>query len=170
MQGYLLANLREFDNAERILSEALELYRQTENKVNKVGICETMRNLARVYRKRKGFEHAKSLYDECYQIALGTGDKILIALVLNEIGKLERDQGHWPQAMDLFDSAKAEIETVDNSIYAGILCNMAGVAVDLGDFEKAREYSIKSLQFFSRTSYPFCIRYKEASSSPSIPV
>ncbi|HAX84742.1 MAG TPA: hypothetical protein DCY91_00395, partial [Cyanobacteria bacterium UBA11370] len=35
------------------------------------------------------------------------------------------------------------------TIYAGIVCNMAGVAVALGDLENARKYSLESLRFFS---------------------
>ena len=147
MQGYLYANRREFDAARHVLSEALELYQQTENNP---GISETLRNLARVYRKERNFDRARSLYEKCYQIARETGDEKLIALALNEMGKLERDQGRLSQAMELFESAKTEVEAVDNSIYAGILCNMAGVAVALGDLEKAREYSTESLHFFSR--------------------
>lgn len=147
MQGYLYANRYEFNNAEKVLSEALKLYRQIENNS---GICETLRNLARVYRKKGDFDRARNLYKECHQVALSTGDRKLISLALNEIGKLERDVGNLFRAMELFNSAKTEVKAIDNSIYAGILCNMAGVAVSIGDFEKAREYSIESLHFFSR--------------------
>ena len=145
MQGYLHTNRHEFEVAEKLLTEALSLYRQSNNQV---GVSETLRNLARVYRKMSNFEIADDLYFKSYQLALKTGEKKLIALALNEMGKLKRDLGDMQRSMDLFNDAKEEVEDVDNSICAGILCNMAGVAISLGDLENAQRYSSESLQFF----------------------
>jgi LuxR family glucitol operon transcriptional activator len=147
MQGYLYANVLDFVNAEKVLIRATDLLENTEFKKE---LSEAKRNLARVFRKNKDFNKANDLYNQSYLIAKETKDKKLISLILNEQGKLYRDNSNFDKAMELFDEAKNNIEDIDNSIYAGILCNMAGVAIDTRDIDSAKIYSHQSLKYFNK--------------------
>lgn len=145
MQGYLFANRAEFTRSEEVLQTAIDILC---NIGDTRSLSEARRNLGRVYRKKKDFDKAKGEYLKSRDIAVQADDKALVALVLNEIGKLERDLGKFQNAKKLFEEAIATIQHIDNSIHAGILCNMAGVAIELNEIESARQHSRDSLKYF----------------------
>ena len=145
MQGYLFANRSEFTRSEEVLQTAIDILR---NIGDTRSLSEARRNLGRVYRKKKDFDKAKREYLKSRDIAVQADDKALVALVLNEIGKLERDWGKFQNAKELFEEAIATIQHIDNSIHAGILCNMAGVAIELNEIESAKQHSRDSLKYF----------------------
>lgn len=145
MQGYLYANRLDVEKAESALIIAVKLL-NSENASKE--LSEAKRNLGRVYRKSKNFKKAKHEYDDALALAEDCSNKSLIALALNEIGKLERDLGNYKEARSYFLSAIDKIESIDNSIVAGIFCNLAGVEISLGELDLAREHSMNSLNYF----------------------
>lgn len=146
MQGYLYANRLAVDKAESALINAVEIL-TVENESK--DLSEAKRNLGRVYRKAKEFNKAKLEYHSALNLAEVVNDKSLIALALNEIGKLERDLGNYNGAKTNFISAISKIESIDNSITAGILCNLSGVEISLGEMDSAQEHSMDSLNYFT---------------------
>lgn len=145
MQGYLFANRLALTASEEALQAAIKIH----GNINEPkALSEAKRNLGRVYRKKSDYGRAKIEYHNSRDLAIQINDKALIALVLNEIGKLERDQGRYYESKILFNEAISAIEHIDNSIHAGILCNLAGVSIQLNEIGAARQYSRDSLRYF----------------------
>jgi transcriptional regulator with XRE-family HTH domain/tetratricopeptide (TPR) repeat protein len=144
-QGYLLANTGEPNKAITLLKRALVIYRRLGDVA---GEAEAARNLGRAYRKAGKFKPAMV----CYQCSLSRAEELqnskLIALALNEIGKLKRDLQAFEEAKDIFSSALLAIGEADSSIRAGILCNQSGVSLALGLEREALDEAQRSLDFF----------------------
>lgn len=145
-QGYILVNTGDVRRGSIALRRAIKIYRRIGEYG---GLCEAARNLGRAFRKRGRVDRARKLYSMSLSLAQSLSDKKLIALTLNEIGKLDRDQKLFAAAISMFNDALLVVGDEDSSIRAGILCNLSGVYSSVGNIPQAIECAEESLRFFA---------------------
>lgn len=138
--------------------KALERYdlalREYQRVNNRVGESITYQHHSSVARKLKDFERAKLLNDQAWQIAEDLTDGDLKALIETNYGKLARDQGNWKQAWqhfanvrDYFEKRVAESPR-DEPLARSTWGHLAIVAIHLGRPQEAKEYCLRSLEYF----------------------
>jgi tetratricopeptide (TPR) repeat protein len=148
MIGYILANRRDFLRAEEAFMEAIAILET--HAAESEELSEAHRNLGRVKRQQRRWDDADASLNLALAIANRVGSRRGMALALNEIGKKFRDQEDSAKAAEYFHQALAVLGEEDNSINAGILCNLAGVEITLGSLSTAKQNSEKALEFFLR--------------------
>ena len=144
-QGYIYTNIGKYDDAERSLKLALNYFKKSNNLT---GVAEVYRNIGRNFRKYHKFDLATKSYNSALKLAKKIKNEKLKALTLNELGKLERDRSNNYLAIDYFEKAISAIDKLDSSIYAGILCNLSGVAISVNNIQLAEKTCVESLNYF----------------------
>jgi LuxR family glucitol operon transcriptional activator len=155
IQGWILKQWGEYQEAESRFLEALEQYRSIHNRE---GESIALHHLSSVYRKRGAFQEAQELNNQAWAIAedLGLGD--LTSLIQTESGKLARDMGDWGLAYDHFSQVRdwfqerAEETPRDEMLARSIWGHLAIVELHLGSPQKAKELCLKSLEYFTDRS------------------
>lgn len=100
--------------AERAAVGGLQVYRQCDRGRCEVGLANSIRNLALVYRQQNRRLEAEKLLTEALGLYTRAGERALAAEVLNTLGWLELDRNRPGAAERRFRSALSEIEnTVD---------------------------------------------------------
>ena len=151
IDGWILNQWGDLQQAEQVFNEALELYRLGESRD---GECVALQWLGMIPRKMGQFGRAADLYEQAWRIAceLDSGD--LQALVNMERGKLARDMHDWSNARSYFIEVrkwfetKAETDPRDAPLLAGAWGQLATVESALGDYETAREQFLRSRDLY----------------------
>lgn len=155
--------------------KALERYdlalREYQRVNNRVGESITYQHHSSVARKLKDFERAKLLNDQAWQIAEGLNDGDLKALIETNYGKLARDQGDWERAWqhfanvrDYFEKRVAESPR-DEPLARSTWGHLAIVAIHLGHPQEAKEYCLRSLEYFEERGtkgFLATLKYRQA--------
>jgi putative nucleotidyltransferase with HDIG domain len=97
--GQLLAKQADHDRALGYLQRAIGAYRRLNDKK---GICRALRNLGVVYVELGEFEEAELNYHEAIEIARESGEEILYADLINNLGAIMNMKGNWRRALDLY--------------------------------------------------------------------
>jgi LuxR family glucitol operon transcriptional activator len=150
MEGLVLYRWENYEEAESRFLESLGHYQQINNEG---GECIALCGLCATYRKRRLFEQAKVFCEQAWNIAKNSYIDNLEPLVNAEYGNLARDMEDWESAWKYFDKARAWFEVQDKQtqgerLFKNILGNLALVAYHLGQYQKAKELCLKSLEFF----------------------
>jgi tetratricopeptide (TPR) repeat protein len=145
MTGYLYASRSDLVSAIHEFRKAADLAVRVGNVVYE---SIALRNLGRALRKSGYVMEALHAYRRSRQLAGSEELRRELALTLNELGKLARDIGSFRRALCYFDLALDRLAGAENSIAAGILCNIGGVAISLGDLELAKSASDRSHEYF----------------------
>lgn len=151
IEGWMLSQWGEYEEAESRLSEALERYQEVGNREGK---SIALHHLSAIYRKKGLFNKAEEFCNRAWSIAdsLGIGD--LRSLVNIERGKLARDMGRWELARGYFAQVRdwfeerAEQDPRDEILARSIWGHLAIVEYHLGRPREAKELCLKSLEFF----------------------
>ena len=138
--------------------EALENYHLALNEYRRInnrgGESITLQHESSVARKRKDFTKAKDLNDKAWQIANELNDGDLKALIETNYGKLARDWGKWEEAWQYFANVRDYFEKRvaesprDEPLARSTWGHLAIVAIHLGRPEEAKEYCLRSIEYF----------------------
>jgi len=158
--GWYFIHQHRLDEAMQNLRRALDCYT---TKPNSEGRCVVLHRISACHRKLNNYQAASLCCAEALEIAseLKSGD--LRALVMLELGKLERDRKQWFAAKQFFSEVGAwyearaaqspSDEVLSRSIW-GHLASLvvgrldAGMAVEVAELHEARTLCLKSLEFF----------------------
>jgi len=149
--GWILGSRGEYPEAESMFLRALARFRQIGSRG---GESITFQHLGRIYRKRRMFDKARDLSNQAWDIAENLDEEDLKALIQTEYGKLARDVGDWELAWQHFaavsDWFEERIEQTprDEPLARGNWGHLAIVAYHLGRPQEAKQFCLKSLEFF----------------------
>lgn len=147
MTGHLFANRFNFSRASSEFKRAAQLAVASKNPAYE---SVALRNLGRILRKSGEVRAALKAYSRSRKLAASEGLSRELSLTLNELGKLARDAGRAERALCYFDRALVALDRFENSIAAGIQCNIGGVAVAIGDLTMAKTATESSYEFFAK--------------------
>lgn len=149
--GWIHYQQGDYEKALERYDRALSEYQRVNNHV---GESITRQHQSSIARKLKDFEKAKLLNDQAWQIALALNDGDLKALIETNYGKLARDMSDWERAWqhfanvrDYFEKRVAESPR-DEPLARSTWGHLAIVAIQLGRPQEAKEYCLRSLEYF----------------------
>jgi tetratricopeptide (TPR) repeat protein len=143
----------DYDKAGHHYQLALDNYRLIQNLG---GESITLQHQSSLARKLSNFEHAKALNDQAWDIAESLADGDLKALLEMTYGKLARDMGQWNRAWEHFSNIRDYFEERvsesprDEPLARSVWGHLAIVAVHLGRPQQAKEYCLRSLEYFEK--------------------
>ncbi len=151
IRGWIHYQQGDFKLARTDYEFALQNYREVDNKV---GEAITYQQLGSLERKFGKFGAAKELNDKAWAIAESLADDDLKMLIKAAYGKLARDQSQSEQAWDHFAAVRDYFEhrvsesPRDEPLARSVWGHLAIVAVHLGRPAQAKEYCLRSLDYF----------------------
>ena len=166
--GWIHYQQGNYDKALEYYQTALTCYHQINNKE---GEAIAWQHFSSVYRKRGNFDKAKELNDRGWEIANNIDDGDLKALIEVNYGKLSRDSKDWQQAWKHFVNVRDYFEKRvtesprDEPLARSVWGHLAIVAVHLNKPEQAKEYCIRSLEYFETRgtkAYMATLKYRLA--------
>jgi predicted ATPase/class 3 adenylate cyclase/Tfp pilus assembly protein PilF len=96
------------------------------------------------------YDLAKTLHEECLQIARKTGDGRSAAGALNNLGLIAKVHNHYDEAYSLFEQALDINRATGNRGWEAInYNNMGNVRYDQGDYASARAFEEQSVALFT---------------------
>lgn len=149
-QGLALMRRSEFDMANRVFSEALELHRSISP--TRFGVAANYIKFGQIARRRSDFETARSNIEQGLQLQERLSpDSMLVASTLNELGQVEAHSGNLKRASEIFHRALAIAETQDpdGRAAAGYMNSVAVTLYMQGDEAGAEELWLRSLEIKS---------------------
>jgi tetratricopeptide (TPR) repeat protein len=112
------------------------------------------------------FENARTAYQRCLGWARKAGKNSEVASTLNNLGNLDRDQGHVEEARKEYAEAlqiRRELAQKDPETYrsdvADTLTNLGFLDSDQGHVEEARKECIEALQIYEELANKNAERY-----------
>ncbi len=151
--SWLFEQRGEYDDALRASSEAQEHYQIIGEER---GVGKTLQRLSAVNRKKGNIDAAKKLCEQAYEIAQRVNDGNLELLILHEFGKIARSEKDWTGAQKYFLQVQKRFEKIaeetphDEQLSWGVAGHLAISEYHLGHPEKAKELSLRSLEFFEK--------------------
>lgn len=149
--GWVYYQRGDYDEAATHYELALNNYRQIQNRG---GEAITLQHQSSLARKLRNFDEAKVLNDQAWDIAQALADGDLKALIETNYGKLARDKGDWELAWQHFSNVRTYFEERvsesprDEPLARSVWGHLAIIAVRLGRPQQAKEYCLRSLEYF----------------------
>jgi predicted ATPase/DNA-binding SARP family transcriptional activator len=105
-------------------------------------------------------EHARKARQESLSIAKRSGDEIVLAWGIWELGEIERVASNYDQARDLFEQAQQLLATLEDPYAPAFLERGLGdLAYDLGHYEESLRYFRHSLHLAEQVSHQWAVAY-----------
>ncbi len=118
LKGYALYKLKNYDEAEKYYNEGLKINEQIQNSN---GIAKIYDALGQLFIDKKVFGLSLKYYRKAYDIYKETGDKIIIAQCLNNIGNVQKEMsnfkeaaGNFMQSLELADNYDLHLTRMEN--------------------------------------------------------
>ena len=144
--GILARGQGDYDYAERLLEECLELRRPLGNDMI---LSRVLKNLGNVYLDTGELERASKLYEESMEVARGLNDERGLADALNNLGVVARSQDEWATAGDRYEASLEVFTSMGDELgRARVLMNLAEVRLQAGDLSQADDQCRESLSLF----------------------
>jgi len=141
--GSIVMFLGEYEKAQKILEESLELSREMGDKR---GIAHSLNSLGNAAADLGNYEQAQKFYKESMILRREIEDKRGIAFSLNNLGNVAYNQGNYEQAQNFFEESLAlSREMGEKRGIAIILSNLGNVAYNRGHHEQAQKFLEESL-------------------------
>ena len=139
--GALLSSLADFDRAELLLKQAVEISKVTIGREHPE-YANCLNNLANFYRKVGQLDQAESLHNQALEIVKSVfgKDHPSYASSLNNLAAVYRDMGRLELAnFNLIEASEITKATMgeENPLYATCLNNIAKTHFDMGQFDQA---------------------------------
>jgi tetratricopeptide (TPR) repeat protein len=127
--------------------------RQALNLANKIkyrpGIALSNKNFGFIFLKSKSYQPAINYYLICIKIYKELGEFSEIADAYNQIGKINKEQGHQGQALDNFNSALIIADSIFDDYNKAYAYNqIGGIHFEQSYFDLAFDYFLKSQMLF----------------------
>lgn len=133
--GSLARVQRDYDSAEKLVRESLDLWRSLGDEV---GLANALNHLGFIAQWRGEYESAEQLHSESLARARDAGDDSEVATALNNLGVIARYRADYAGARDLFHESLALFRRLGDKRYiAGTLNNLGVIAAIEGDLELA---------------------------------
>ncbi len=152
--GWVYSQRGDYAVAGNYFQIALSNYRRVQNLS---GESITLQHQSTLIRKQGGFEQAKTLNDQAWELAESLADGDLKALLEINYGKLARDMGQWSEAWEHFSNVRDYFEARvsesprDEPLARSVWGHLAIVGVHLGRPQQAKEYCLRSLEYFEKS-------------------
>ncbi len=152
--GWVLSQQGHHEEAERYLSDALNIARQMEDIAWQ---CQLLVTYSQALRRRKAFDLSLERCQQALDLAAqltGTTQMFVRATIEYELGKYYRDLGNWQEARSIFITTRDvfrndEADPVFNTELAwGVLSNLGFIEHQLGGLDAAEQMYLQSLDFF----------------------
>ncbi len=129
------------------LEQALEIYRQIHDRG---GESVMLQNLGIVSYDQGDFVSAQEYWEKSLRIFREIGDRQHEAMVMNSLGNISSDlRGDYAEAQRRYEQALAIAQEIGDKLNEGmILGNIGLVATYQQDFEKARDFTERSLEIY----------------------
>lgn len=125
----------DFERAEQLCAEGLELCRTVGDKRGAAGLLNVLATLAKY---RGDFSRATELYEQCLELWRDLGAREGIATALNNLAIVAREQGAYERARTLFAESLEVKRTLGDTRSVAIgLNNLGDLARDQEDWERA---------------------------------
>jgi len=144
----LYIRLGNYESAEPVYKEALEIFRNSQGRAKYVALC--LQGLGVVYGNLGDFKTAETVYKEALEIFKVTDGEYSrgVADILNNLGLLFSELGDYQSSekcyMSAFDILK-NIHEADHPDFLGPYLNIANLYSDKKDFKQAKIYYNKYL-------------------------
>lgn len=143
LAAVLAALQTDYKTSQRYLEEALEFYRNTNNK-NGIGNC--LNNLGLNYFDLGEYKKSKLCMNEGLEIRKKTNNRIGICSTLNSLGLVALAEGEFSSAKEYFEESLDIAIELKDLIYMAIgYNNLAQIYQRFGNYEKAKDYFEKGL-------------------------
>ncbi len=144
-----LRNLRDFESAER---ELLALREETASQGREKEHASVENALGIIYMGKRRNDEARVAFDKVVEISLRIDNKLRAATGYENLGLLEKNQGNSQQAYAYMQMAEQVYTDTDIAMLPGtLLNNMAGILMQMGQFEDAEQHSIRAVETFRYT-------------------
>jgi len=142
--GYLAWIQGEYDRAEALHKEGLEIRRAIDDKA---GMGGSLSNLGVIAWSRGEFDQARRYYEQALAARREANYTIGVASVLTNLSLLLQDQSEYADAMTYAQEAWdtfQELNDLQGSVH--VLFNMGAMTYDQGDYERARSLQEQALE------------------------
>jgi tetratricopeptide (TPR) repeat protein len=154
-KGEILSVIGEWDENKNILSQALDLAKETENE-NIIARANLF--LGTHYWAKGDFEQAESLFDNALKISQKLNDKSQICIIFGKFGQIYDAKGNYDDALKYYErQLKISRELDRQPLIVEALSNMGGVYHRKGSYEAAMEYYRQQLNISQEIKYKFGI-------------
>jgi predicted ATPase len=144
--GVLAGAQREYELAETLFSESLEINRETDDKW---AAAVSLNALAVTALDRRDVAAARKLSEQNLEVWRELGDKAAVGRSLSNLASVVKEQGDYGFARKLYDEALATFRDIGDATAAARVLNKQGdVAREQGDPAEARELYEQSLETF----------------------
>jgi predicted ATPase len=144
--GVLAGVQRDYELANALLTESLEINRETGDKW---AAAVSLNGLAVTALAQRNVAAARSLSEQNLEVWRELGDKAAVARSLSNLASVVKEQGDYPLARTLYDEALGTFREIGDATAAARVLNKKGdVARDQGDSAEARTLYEQSLETF----------------------
>jgi predicted ATPase/predicted negative regulator of RcsB-dependent stress response len=144
--GVLAGVQRDFETANTLLRESLEINRETNDQW---AAAVSLNALAVTALDRRDVAAARSLSEQNLEVWRELGDQAAVARSLSNLASVVKEQGDYPLARSLYDEALATFSEIGDTTAAARVMNKQGdVARARGDSAEARKLYEQSLATF----------------------
>jgi tetratricopeptide (TPR) repeat protein len=144
--GVLAGAQRDYERAETLFSESLEINRETDDKW---AAAVSLNALAVTALDRRDVAAARKLSEQNLEVWRELGDKAAVGRSLSNLASVVKEQGDYGLARELYDEALTTFRDIDDATAAARVLNKQGdVAREQGDSAEARELYEQSLKTF----------------------
>jgi tetratricopeptide (TPR) repeat protein len=150
--GMLAYRQADFDDAERMFGESLEIEEQLQNQR---GIANALNDLGNVANRKKAYDRARSLYSRSLKLNEETGDRRGMAATKFNLGDTALYLGDYEEARRLFEESVHEFEEEHNERDSAFPRNgLAQAAIAVQNLTLASEHGNRSLAIRQRVNDP----------------
>jgi tetratricopeptide (TPR) repeat protein len=144
--GVLAGAQRDYELAETLFSESLEINRETDDKW---AAAVSLNALAVTALDRRDVAAARKLSEQNLEVWRELGDRAAVGRSLSNLASVVKEQGDYGLARALYDEALATFRDIGDATAAARVLNKQGdVARDQGDAKEAQELYEQSLEAF----------------------
>lgn len=141
--GFLAARQGDYEHANELLNESLELGRSIDDKR---GIATSLNHLGYTAFSQGAFDRAKDILQESLSLSRNLKDDASIATALNHLGSVAWLQGDGAAARQRFEESLAIRRKIGDKVGIGkSLYSLGAVAESQGDYAAARRFLEESL-------------------------
>ncbi|WP_430965026.1 hybrid sensor histidine kinase/response regulator transcription factor [Spongiimicrobium sp. 2-473A-2-J] len=142
--GYLLTNMRKYQQAEKKYRVALKIYLEHNNPAGIMNVKTELGNIARMQSKN---EEAFGLFFEALALAQKEGDKLREAGIYSSIGDTYKNQKQFKKAIENYEAALVLVRALDfKPGVSACLTNLANIYTEIRTYEKAIRYHEQALE------------------------
>ena len=141
--GMLAYRQADFDAAERMFAESLEIEEQLQSDR---GIANALNDLGNIANRKRQYDRARELYTRSLELERKTGNRRGVAVANFNLGDTAIYTGEYEEARRLLEESVREFEEGGNPRDSAFPLNgLAQAAIAVGNLELAEEYAARSL-------------------------